>query len=341
MLYPRAFKPTACGAKRLGKSTAAHWKNFLSLAAAVVLLLPLPAAAVTIQDVVNGVSQADYTSFHSNSLFTHLGNDRGAGKPDHDAARTNIYNALADLGLTPTLEPFNYYGYTFYNVVATLPGTVHPDQVYLLGAHYDSVDNPGADDDASGVASVITAARALAPYAFESTVQFVLFDLEEKVEVGSTAYVAAHGSDNILGMIALDMIAYPADYHNQALVCYAEDDSPLTQQLAANLQTYGGIAATIIQRDGSDHRPFDEAGFNAAHLLESGRFYNTHYHQPTDAVETESYIDYAYATNMTRGVVGYLATSAALVPEPSALALLAAGALTLFACVRWSRRRYK
>jgi Zn-dependent M28 family amino/carboxypeptidase len=37
-------------------------------------------------------------------------------------------------------------------VVATKLGTLYPDQIYIIGAHYDSVSNPGADDNASGVA---------------------------------------------------------------------------------------------------------------------------------------------------------------------------------------------
>lgn len=45
--------------------------------------------------------------------------------------------------------------------------------MYLVGAHYDSVDNPGADDNASGVAAVMEQARVLTQYQFDASLVFV------------------------------------------------------------------------------------------------------------------------------------------------------------------------
>ena len=47
------------------------------------------------------------------------------------------------------------------------------------------------------------------------------------------------------------------------------------------------------------------------------------YHRATDSVDTSGYLDYAYATSMTRSAAGFLAEQATLVPEPASLALVA------------------
>ena len=68
------------------------------------------------------------------------------------------------------------------NVVATLRGTQSPDRIYVISGHYDSMctsptdgecDAPGADDDASGVAVALEAARIMAPHPLEATVIFM------------------------------------------------------------------------------------------------------------------------------------------------------------------------
>ncbi len=109
------------------------------------LSLSLSASAATVQTVVDQVSRTSYEDFHRNSLYTHDGNNRGAWpypSPDHDQASNNIYNAFQSFGLDATLDGFVYNAYPRGNVVATLPGTVHPERIYVVGAHYDSTSNP-------------------------------------------------------------------------------------------------------------------------------------------------------------------------------------------------------
>ena len=98
------------------------------------------------------VSEASYRHYLDDMLYTHAGDNRGFG-PEHDLAQANIAALFASFGLTVTLEPVNYGGDVYYNVVGTKLGATLPDQEYIIGAHYDSVSNPGADDNASGVAA--------------------------------------------------------------------------------------------------------------------------------------------------------------------------------------------
>jgi Zn-dependent M28 family amino/carboxypeptidase len=108
--------------------------------------------------------------------------------------------------------PYNWL--TWHNLVATIPGdaALDPDEPRLVvGAHIDTVaGSPGADDNASGVAAVMEAARVLASSTLNLRVDFVFFTQEESGRIGSTRYAAdakAAGED-ILAMIAVDSIAF-------------------------------------------------------------------------------------------------------------------------------------
>jgi photosystem II stability/assembly factor-like uncharacterized protein len=101
------------------------------------------------------------------------------------------------------------------NVVATMPGT-KSDTVVVLCGHFDSISEdpfnraPGADDNASGTAAVMEAARILSDYRFEMTIKLICFSGEEQGLFGSGEYVSdpLHAGDRIAGVINLDMIGY-------------------------------------------------------------------------------------------------------------------------------------
>ena len=76
------------------------------------------------------------------------------------------------------------------NVIASLRGTTDPDLVYVVSSHYDSVDaGPGADDDSSGTAALLEAARVLANHPLPATVIFASFTGEEAGLLGSREFV--------------------------------------------------------------------------------------------------------------------------------------------------------
>lgn len=309
--------------------------------AATVSLQIAVVAAAGIQDVVDSVSYDSYRSYlgypgdGGNLLFTHAGDSRYYSAPQHDLARANIFSHFSGLGLTTSLDPFTYNGGTYNNVVAVKTGSVRPDDIYILGAHYDSVVCPGADDNASGVAGIMEAARAMSAFDFEATIIFIAFDVEEMGLYGSTAYASAAKArgDNILGMVSLDMIAYNAGGLGKADIWGHDASGPLKLTLAGAVQTYGGLTATVGGAlDYSDHAPFEAQGYQAALLIEADG--NPYYHTASDNVDTPGYIDYQFATAMTKGVVGYAASSAVIVPEPSVIWLVLSGSAVLWIFVR-------
>jgi len=256
---------------------------------------------------------------HYGILYTHDGHDRKYG-PEHDLARANIVAEFQSFGLDVALEPFTYSGTTYYNVVATKLGTLHPDQEYIVSGHFDSTcyycDNPpGADDDASGVSTVLEAARILSPYDSDYTIRFIAFDREEQGLYGSSAYVNAHGGDDILGMISCDMMAWDPSTNNASV--YGRSTSlQLKNALRAAIaeySTYQGITLTSVDEGWngqSDHAPFDAAGYQAVLYIEGEGFNNTHIHSAADSVDTIGYINYPFAVRMTRSIVGYLVDNA-------------------------------
>ena len=264
-------------------------------------------------------------------LFTHLGDDRGFGS-EHDLARSAIYSQFSSFGLSTSLDSFSYSSDTYYNVVGTHVGTVRPDDIYIIGAHYDSASNPGADDNASGTAAVMEAARVLSQYEFEATLVFIGFDREEQGLYGSKAYAQGHKDDNILGMISVDMIAYNGSGLNKASIYGRDSSDPLKQLLADAISLYGnGLSSENFARlDSSDHAPFEAEGFQASLLIEYDSRNNPYYHTSNDSVDTANYIDYVYATNMVNSTVGFLATAAMPIPEPVTILILGLGT----ACMR-------
>ncbi len=161
------------------------------------------------------------------------------------------------------------------NVVATKRGGTRPDEIVVVGGHYDSVPgSPGANDNASGVAATLEAARALAGIPTARSVQFVLFAAEELGLYGSAAF-ATERRQGIVAMINLDMVGW-----GERLMMgnsSGRDDGIVATatQVAQRL----GIQVTQVRASSSDHTSFERVGVPAVFLH---RGVDPHYHRPTD-----------------------------------------------------------
>lgn len=269
---------------------------------------------------MNEVSQASYTNFLDNVLFTHRGDNRDdTGGPQHDPCADNVLLTLRRYGLTSMYDPFTWttggHTYNLRNVVGIRQGIVRPDDIYIIGAHYDDVGNAGADDNASGVAAVMEAARVLAPHTFAATMIFVAFDNEEGSHGGSKHVVSDHPAASLKGSISLDMIAWNDPNNKDKAYCYAKSgqSDSVRNSLQSCCAQYGNglIWYYAGYATGSDHEPFETAGLPAAWFCEDD--VNPFWHNTNDTVDSPGYIDYAYATKFVRVVVGWLATNAELI----------------------------
>lgn len=294
----------------LHKLPSSRLSNTLLWAVVSVVLSASTNALADTHLIVDQVDVANYQHILDDLLYTHPGDNRGYGK-EHDLARANIVSTFESYSLDVSLDPFQYNSTTYYNVVAVKLGSTTPDQQYIIGAHYDSVGNPGADDDGSGTAGIMEIARVLSQYDFNSTIIFIAFDREEQGLIGSNAYATEHAIDDIRGMVEMDMIAY--NNGNDLVDIYGRSASNgIKTALAQAVSEYSNLSYSIGGgSDNSDHAPFEWQGFEACLIIED--WGNPYYHTPNDHVEMPDYIDYLFAEQITRSVCGWLVDSAGLV----------------------------
>src|SRR5690606_6446465 len=95
---------------------------------------------------------------------------------------------LTELGYEVTLHNYG----SGVNVIGRRPGATAPDEIVMVGAHYDHIDDcRGADDNASGVAAALEIARVLATVETQRTTMIACWDQEELGLIGSEAFVTA------------------------------------------------------------------------------------------------------------------------------------------------------
>jgi hypothetical protein len=243
-----------------------------------------------------------------------------------------LQQRLLALGYSPVVQGFN--AGTGENILAEKVGTLHPGRKVIICGHYDAmpggpVNAPAADDDGSGTCSVLEAARVLAPYSFENTIVFALWDEEEQGKVGSAYYagVSAANDDTIAAVINMDAISYDGNgdglmrIHTRPVAnSLAIKDSALVVNT-----TYGLNLNIAINNPGatySDHASFWSEGYGAILVIEDfDNDGNPHYHTPTDLLQ---YMDLAYWQDLTRLSIGTTAVLAVPVNGPSATADVAA-----------------
>jgi DNA-binding beta-propeller fold protein YncE len=175
------------------------------------------------------------------------------------------------------------------NVIAKLPGTVHPDVLYVVSSHFDSVERgPGADDNTSGTAALLEAARVLATRPQPATIHFAFFTGEESGLLGSREYVrrAVERGDKLVGALNNDMIGFANDQRLDNTIRYSNDGIRDIQHAAAFLFT------DLITYDAKYYRSTDAHAYYEAYgdIVGGIGSYpilgNPHYHQTHDQLET-------------------------------------------------------
>jgi hypothetical protein len=207
------------------------------------------------------------------------------------------------------------------NLIARLPGTTKPDQVVIVCAHYDSISEnpmgrvPGADDNASGAAAVLTAASILRNFRFQRTVEFCLFTAEELGMLGSIMYAqeCQAAGKNVVDVVNMDMIIHPRNDTQPRLpldvdIITNSASGKLADSVRASIERYTGLDAqvTINPVAGSDHAPFWDIGARAVAVTENtpdeiwgGS--TTVYHTTNDLI-TQPNVDLPFGLSVAKGV---------------------------------------
>jgi leucyl aminopeptidase len=207
------------------------------------------------------------------------------------ASRPDVTVALVTH--TTTVQP---------SVVLTIPGTTLASEVVVLGGHLDSIapgtgnpnfSGPGADDDASGIATLSEVVRvALAAGIHpQRTIQFMAYAAEEVGLFGSEAIAASYlaAGTNVVAVLQQDMtgyngstedIAFISDFTNALLNTFLVDLLTTYQPALTWTTTACGYAC-------SDHAPWHNRGFPAAFAFEAKMFEdNPFIHTTSDTVAT-------------------------------------------------------
>ncbi len=171
------------------------------------------------------------------------------------------------------------------NIVAEIPGT--GNDVVIVGAHFDSWDwAQGANDNGSGVAAVLEAARILQSMNIKprATIRFVFFSGEEQGCLGSRAYLDAHkdGLDHHRMFIVMDGGA------QLPLGIGVKGRHDLVQPLTPLMEPLQTIRANRLLPDGeagSDDEPFITLGIPAIELNTEPGDYDTNHHAITDTLD--------------------------------------------------------
>lgn len=242
-----------------------------------------------------------------------------------------------ELQEAPTPKFISNTKQTFFNIVAEKKGTKFPDQIIVVGGHYDSVaghDCVGADDNASAIAVLLELARLLKDTEPEKTLRFVAFCNEEPPffnteYMGSFVYAknCKDQSENIEAMFCLEMLGYYSDIKgsqnypyplNTVLRLIFGDKGNFVAfisnmdsrgLMAKSLETFRdstefpsqGVAlpSFVTGVDWSDHRSFWAQGYKAIMIGDTALYRNKYYHTPEDTPEK---LDYDKMARVTMGV---------------------------------------
>jgi len=281
----------------------------MRLAAATPDSTPLPESY---RAVFNTISQ-DYLR----DTVKRVAVPRVYGTPENEAVCKTIVDLFSDTHGAQSCLTVDRVG----NVIAGDPLRAR----ILIGAHYDAVPGtPGADDNASAVAVLLAAARAIG---FHEDICYIAFNGEECGFVGSQALVKFLGSTRPEQVHILEMVGFtskaPSSQKNPVpmvqcpevadflgLVGTHQSRHVLDHVLAcaghSKIPVYGlylpdssleHIRLMAEHAFRSDHDPFWRKGIPALMWTDTAEFRNPNYHQPTDIPET---LDYGFMVEVTR-----------------------------------------
>jgi Zn-dependent M28 family amino/carboxypeptidase len=260
------------------------------------------------------------------------------------AAAAYIERQFIEIGDKVTRQEYRAAETQTANLVAERRGSHFPEQIIVVGAHYDTVPTtPGADDNASAVAMLIEVARLLAPHPTRRTLRFVSFSCEEPPHfyadtMGSHQYArqCRDRAENIVGMICLEMVGYYSTAPRSQQVpptiprLFRRAFPRRGDFLAAvgNLKSLKllwafrrgfkranrhfplysiALPERITEIGMSDNSSFWDHGYPALMITDTSFLRNPHYHTPSDTPDTLDYPRMALATLGVAGAVTQIA----------------------------------
>ena len=295
-------------------------------------LPPLTENQRTLEEEVHSHVQTLAGQIGERNLFHH---DRLVMAADY------IWTTLTAAGYEVHRQPYEVGGKICENVEAEVRGSRRPDDIIVIGAHYDSVQgSPGANDNASGVAAMLALARAFAKTLPARTLRFVAFTNEEPPlfqtkYMGSRVY-AKHSrelGEKIVLMLSMETIGYYSDEPGSQRLLFPLNliypstgnfiafvsnvgNGFLVRELVgsfrqrAQFPSEGGALWGLIPGVGwSDHWAFWKEGFPAVMVTDTALFRYPAYHSNADRPELVQYGRMARVVSGLQAVIAEMANT--------------------------------
>lgn len=227
-----------------------------------------------------------------------------------------IYNKFITLGIQVEYDPWEVNDVSGKNIIATLQGK--SDGIIIVTAHYDTIEiSPGADDDGSGIASILMIAEIMSKYSYFATVKFMIFSGEEIGLLGSKDYArrAFEQNSNIIGVLSIDKVGYANTADDGKKIRHHADKKSewmidISAELSKKYNKQIGLEVVRLPIDSSsDHKAFVKYGFSGSNLVEESL--NPTYHTSEDII---NYINITYLAKVTKLALGITAKMSSLNP---------------------------
>ncbi len=257
----------------------------------------------TIREMMN---QVNMDSLQATVQFLQDYQNRIWNSTNAFAASDWIAGRMEALGLE--VEQQDFYANTWTgsgqaapNVIGIQRGTLYPDVYVVCGSHFDSFSYeamygsgncPGADDNATGVASVLESARIMTQYEFEYSIIYCAYGCEEMGLYGSEAYASRCQQEGmeILGYFNNDMNGYLNSGDPIHIDCiYPNSVAPIGDYYMNIGSVYFPelpIRHVNFTQGDSDHTSFNNHGYMGIYPFEDYQHYSPYIHTPNDLIGT-------------------------------------------------------
>lgn len=297
--------------------------NFRAVIASMLFLAAMPCRLPAQLPAI----PADSARLRADARFLcNIDPPRNSGNPRSlDRCAGYIAGQFAASGATPRFQPFTVDGREYRNVICSF-GPENAPRI-VIGAHYDVCgDQPGADDNASGVAGLCELARLLGQLKPELKyrIDLAAYSLEEPPyydteHMGSYVHASSlrNSSIAVKAMLSLEMIGYYSDapgsqqfpyfflkwlYPDRGnFILLVGRNNGLAGPVKRNMRetcrvpVYGFWSNVRL----SDHISFWRSGYPAIMVTNSAFFRNQNYHQKSDTPET---LDYKRMAEVVKGL---------------------------------------
>ncbi len=271
------------------------------------------------RDVAQAVADVGTDRVYKYAFDLFAFDSKHVSQPGNAKARTYLANTYRSFGLDSVYEqPFEARGAVNQpttptaNILAVLPGTTHPELVYVISSHFDSrAQGPGADDNTSGTSVLLEAARVLAKRPQAATIIFASLTGEESGLLGSREFVRVAKASNmqLAGVLNNDMVGWANDQRLDNTIRYSNLGIRDLQHAAA-IQFSKLITYDAFYYKSTDAQAFyDGYGDVVGGIGSYPVLGNPHYHQPHDVLETINHQLVAEVTKTTVASIMYLASA--------------------------------